>query len=449
MAFSEAGQPFTLTSEVFEDGDPIPYEIFCAIATTTCDQFVTVKTPSDPPSANGGDRSRSRSSTSFLNRTGTGGGRSGSMNGRVSQASGAAGDNPTTEHATDDGDEDRHVRRRVHSERPPSARPRLSMSDRPIHISNSIPTGPSRGATISAAGAIASEGDSNTTSHDPNALFLPGGSQVELDDTGAGPSTTRTQTQPRLTQREVEELTGLENLDEVMEAMDDEQHEEELEEMRASQREAPREKEEHGGYAEADQPQPQSERQSLPEFPLPSRHPSRAPLRELHPTTSQRDKRPTQSRSPLGDITLEIDDTIFGLGDQTRISDDEQPEGDTTNYDADTTMEPVEAERELSPEVTVEPAPFDIHDLELGVEEAEDEGMPISPVDNADVEAQAEVEVPPGDGEEEVVEDKQEADGDEEFMSPTQPLAEQVNRSERLHRTVSLTFHPRWVTMPG
>jgi hypothetical protein len=247
----------------------------------------------------------------------------------------------------------------------------------------------------------------------------------------------------------VEELTGLENLDEVLEAMDDEQHEEELEEMRASQREAPQEREEEGDYAEADQPQSQSERQSLPGPPLPSRHRSRAPLRGMHPTTSQRDGRPPQSRSPLGDITLEIDDTIFGLGDQTRISDDEQPEGDTANNDVDTAMEPVEAERELYPEITVEPAPFDIHDPELRLEEAEDEEMPIAPENDVDVEAEAEVEASPGDGEEEVVKDKQEADGEEEFMSPTQPLAEQVNRSERLHRTVSLFLRREWVTTPG
>lgn len=235
VSFSEATQPLTLTSEVFADSDREPFEIFCAIATTTCDQFVNVRTSSDRNTG-----ARSRSTTSALERNLT-----------RSQSSAANGEEPG------EGDE-RSVRRRLHSERPPtSSRPRLSMSDQqPTHISNSMPTGLAHTRTTSAGGTL--PGNRGPARDDAVPLFLPGGSQRDLDDTGDGPPQSQRHT---FTQLEVEEMSGLENLDEVMEAMDDQQHEEELEEMRASQRQ--QEQQEMDEAAEASQ-RPQSGRPREP-----------------------------------------------------------------------------------------------------------------------------------------------------------------------------------------
>lgn len=215
VAFSEPTQPLTLTSETYDDLEREPFEIFCAIATTTCDQFTSVRTASDPP-ANG---TRSGSTPAASSSRGLSRERSTTALGDSNEGEG-------------DG---RNVRRRSNSERPATgSRARLSMSNRPTHISNSVPT------------TTTEQTKSRTTSNDPRAngggqqrepLFLPAGSQNdpshETDaQAEAGPSHSQ---QPRLSQAEVEAMSGLGDLDEMMEAMDDEQHQEELEEIRASQ----------------------------------------------------------------------------------------------------------------------------------------------------------------------------------------------------------------------
>jgi hypothetical protein len=121
VAFSEPGQPLTLTSDPEEADESTIPDIFCAIATTTCDQVLTVKTPSDPQPTTSGNRTGS--STSFLDRHGS----------RARDNSvGANG-------ASEDGGEDRNVRRRLNSEQP-VRRGRLSMSSQPSRVNNSVPT---------------------------------------------------------------------------------------------------------------------------------------------------------------------------------------------------------------------------------------------------------------------------------------------------------------------
>ena len=287
-------------------------------------------------------------------------------------------------------------------------------------------TGLARTATVSGAG----ESDSHDDSHDQetNALFLSGGSQADLDDTatatgtgtakntGAGPSNTQThththshshsQTQPRLTQREVEELTGLEDLDAVMEAMDDEQHEEELEEMRASQRENPQDEEQ-----EDDPGAGAGAKQSILSIQNPT-GPVAPPPAEVA-ATSQAERRPSQPRLPLGDITLEMDESIFGPAAHP-------PEEEPTTT-VEESMDQVLAERDTSPEITIEPAPFDIgyqeKEKEQEIDQSRDEEMPIVPPEpepeSAEVEVAARVE-------ERAMNQQMNEEDDEEPLPPTQ-----------------------------
>lgn len=386
------------------------------------------------------------------------------MNGHTQQRSGSLGSGQADEtggdggEGVDDGDGDgvRNVRRRTGSERPSSVRPRLSMSNRPSHVSNSMTTGLARTATVSGAG----ESNPHENSHvqGTSALFLPGGSQADLDDTtgtGAGPSNTQTQThththshsqtQPRLSQREVEELTGLDNLDAVMEAMDDEQHEEELEELRASQRQQSPDQESQGGeeydtMAAIDQPVSPIQ---IPPRPVPP-----APL--LAGTTSQAERRPSQPRLPLGDITLEMDETIFGLAQ--RVQDVSQvPREEETSNNVDEAMDQVIGERHTSPEITIEPAPFGIADQEQEVEaeaeagESRDKDMavvvPEGEANEVEVAVAAEVEEEVMNQEVEVIEDDEDLPATQIGTSVEVPSTSFVrkSKSEAMTRKVSTT----------
>jgi hypothetical protein len=212
VAFSEPGQPLTLTSDPEEaDKSTIP-DIFCAIATTTCDQFLTVKTPSDPQPTTSGHRTGS--STSFLDRHGSRG---------RDVSVGANG-------ASQDGGEDRNVRRRLNSEQP-VRRGRLSMSSQPSRVNNSVPTTTSTRHASNGEEPLFLQTDSQYQAHDSN--------EHEYDPGTTGLSASQ---QPRLSQAEVEAISGLGDMDDVMDAMDDLQHEEEVEEMRASQQVEPEER---------------------------------------------------------------------------------------------------------------------------------------------------------------------------------------------------------------
>jgi len=211
VAFSEAGQPLTLTSDPNDaDQDETP-DIFCAIATTTCDQFLTVRTQSDQPQSN--DRTTSGSTTtSFLNRN----------NSRQREFSlGANGSN-----GDGNGEDERNVRPRLSSEQP-SRRGRLSLSTQPSRVPNSLPTTTSR----KTSGGPSTSQQQHRHGDDDNPLFIPTDTQYQNDHDDEHSA-------PRLSQAEVEAIAGLGDFEDLLDGMDDLQHEEEVEEMRASQQAA-------------------------------------------------------------------------------------------------------------------------------------------------------------------------------------------------------------------
>jgi hypothetical protein len=210
VAFSEAGQPLTLTSDPNDaDQDETP-DIFCAIATTTCDQFLSVRTQSDQPQSNSRTTSGSATTTSFLNRN----------NSRQREFSlGANGSNGN-------GEDERNVRPRLSSEQP-SRRGRLSLSTQPSRVPNSLPTTTSR----KTSGGPSTSQHQNRHGDDDNPLFIPTDTQYQNDHDDDHSA-------PRLSQAEVEAIAGLGDMEDILDGMDDLQHEEEVEEMRASQQAA-------------------------------------------------------------------------------------------------------------------------------------------------------------------------------------------------------------------
>jgi hypothetical protein len=230
VAFSEAGQPLTLTSDPNDaDQDETP-DIFCAIATTTCDQFISVRTQSDQPQSNGRTTSGS-TTTSFLNRN----------NSRQREFSlGANGSNGN-------GEDERNVRPRLSSEQP-SRRGKLSLSTQPSRVPNSLPTTTSR----KTSGGPSTSQHQNRHGDDDNPLFIPTDTQYQNDHDDDYPV-------PRLSQAEVEAIAGLGDMEDILDGMDDLQHEEEVEEMRASQQAASQ---------APPPPPPPSRRQPLAERPL-------------------------------------------------------------------------------------------------------------------------------------------------------------------------------------
>lgn len=211
VAFSEAGQPLTLTSDPNDaDQDETP-DIFCAIATTTCDQFLTVRTQSDQLQSN--DRTTSGSTTtSFLNRN----------NSRQREFSLGANGSNGNGHSEDE----RNVRPRLSSEQP-SRRGRLSLSTQPSRVPNSLPTTTSR----KTSGGPSTSQHQNRQGDDENPLFIPTDTQYQNDHDDDHSA-------PRLSQAEVEAIAGLGGFEDLLDGMDDLQHEEEVEEMRASQQAA-------------------------------------------------------------------------------------------------------------------------------------------------------------------------------------------------------------------
>ena len=209
IAFSEAGQPLTLTSDPNDaDQDETP-DIFCAIATTTCDQFLTVRTQSDQPQSNG--RTGSGSSTSFLNRN----------NSRHRDLS--VGVNGSGE----GGEGERNVRPRYSSEQP-GRRGKLPLSTQPSRVPNSVPTTTSRTSN----GPSASQQHQHRDGEDP--LFIPTDTQYGLEDDFGDQGQENSQAPP-LSQAQIDAIAGLGDMDDVMDGMDDLQHDEEVEELRASQ----------------------------------------------------------------------------------------------------------------------------------------------------------------------------------------------------------------------
>jgi hypothetical protein len=212
VAFSEAGQPLTLTSDPNDaDQDETP-DIFCAIATTTCDQFLSVRTQSDQPQSNSRTTSGSNTTTSFLNRN----------NSRQREFSlGANGSN-----GNGNGEDERNVRPRLSSEQP-SRRGRLSLSTQPSRVPNSLPTTTSR----KTSGGPSTSQHQHRHGDDDNPLFIPTDTQYQNDHDDDHSA-------PRLSQAEVEAIAGLGDMEDILDGMDDLQHEEEVEEMRASQQAA-------------------------------------------------------------------------------------------------------------------------------------------------------------------------------------------------------------------
>jgi cell cycle checkpoint control protein RAD9A len=216
VAFSEAGQPLTLTSDPNDADQDITPDIFCAIATTTCDQFLSVRNQSDQPQSNGRTDSGSGSRTSFLGRNNSRQ-RDFSDGGDVSNGNGEGGD--------------RNVRPRLSSEQP-SRRGRLSMSSQPSRVPNSVPTTTSR----TSGGPSTSQQLNRDRGEDP--LFIPTDTQYQLDDHDDDGHQNRNHGAPHLSQAEAEAIADLGDMDDILDGMDDLQHEEEVEEMRASQQAA-------------------------------------------------------------------------------------------------------------------------------------------------------------------------------------------------------------------
>lgn len=218
VAFSEAGQPLTLTSDPNDaDEDETP-DIFCAIATTTCDQFLTVRTQSDQAQSNG--RTGSGSSASFLNRN----------NSRQRQFSEAANDLNENENGNGETGE-RNVRQRLDSASS-SRRGRLSLSTQPSRVPNSVPTTTSR----TSGGPSKSQHQQNNNGAE--ALFIATDTQHQLDNEYEYRDQIEDNNAPRHSQAEVEAIASLGDMEDVLDGMDDLQHEEEVEEMRASQQAA-------------------------------------------------------------------------------------------------------------------------------------------------------------------------------------------------------------------
>lgn len=206
VAFSEAGQPLTLTSDPNDaDQDETP-DIFCAIATTTCDQFLTVRTQSDQPQSNGRTTSGSTTSTSFLNRNNS------RQREYSLEANGSNGN----------GGDERNVRPRLSSEQP-SRRGKLSLSTQPSRVPNSLPT-----TTTRTSGGSSTSQHQHRHNDDDDPLFIPTDTQYQNDHDDDHPAT-------RMSQAEVEAIASLGDMDDILDGMDDLQHEEEVEEMRASQ----------------------------------------------------------------------------------------------------------------------------------------------------------------------------------------------------------------------
>jgi hypothetical protein len=107
------------------------------------------------------------------------------------------------------------------------------MSTQPSRVSNSVPTISGR-----TPGRVSGSQNGNGNGGvDP--LFLPTDSQFQYDtsidgDNGQGLG----MDPPRLSQAEVEAISGLGDMEDLLDGMDDLQHEEEVEEMRASQQAA-------------------------------------------------------------------------------------------------------------------------------------------------------------------------------------------------------------------
>ena len=110
----------------------------------------------------------------------------------------------------------------------PSRRGRLSLSTQPSRVPNSVPTTTSRRTS---GGPSTSQQHHNRHGDDDNPLFIPTDTQYQNDHDDDHSA-------PRLSQAEVEAIAGLGDIDDLLDGMDDLQHEEEVEEMRASQQAA-------------------------------------------------------------------------------------------------------------------------------------------------------------------------------------------------------------------
>jgi len=300
VAFSEAGQPLTLTSDPNDaDQDETP-DIFCAIATTTCDQFLTVRTQSDQPQSNGRTPSGSNTTTSFLNRN----------NSRQRQFSlGANGSNGN-------GEDERNVRPRLSSEQP-SRRGRLSLSTQPSRVPNSVPTTTSR----KTSGGPSTSQQQHRHEDDDNPLFIPTDTQYQNDHDDDHSA-------PRLSQAEVEAIAGLGDMDDILDGMDDLQHEEEVEEMRASQQAA----------SQAPPPPPPPSRRQ----PLAERQLDDLDLLGVDTTLTEAAKQVQDADTTVegmegedeGDVTRQAD---FEVHVDPRLDLPEEDMGDTTTGPVDTT----------------------------------------------------------------------------------------------------------------
>jgi hypothetical protein len=205
------------------------------------------------------------------------------------------------------------------------------MSSQPSRISNSVQT--TSGRTPGRVNG--SQNGNGNGGADP--LFLPTDSQFQYDtsvdgDNGNGLG----MDPPRLSQAEVEAISGLGDMEDLLDGMDDLQHEEEVEEMRASQQ-----------AASQGQNQGQGEGMGLSQN-LPT-------------------------RQPLAERILEPDPDIFGpIADLAAAAPpaDELP-------DPDVTAEGVEDEGD-----TTRQADFEIHEAgqeEMGGDVAEDPQAGLDP----------------------------------------------------------------------
>jgi len=180
------------------------------------------------------------------------------------------------------------------------------MSTQPSRVSNSVPT--TSGRTPGRVSG-SQNGDGNGGA-DP--LFLPTDSQFQYDtsndgDNGHGLG----MDPPRLSQAEVEAISGLGDMEDLLDGMDDLQHEEEVEEMRASQQSASQRQNQEMGQS-----------QNLP------------------------------TRQPLAERTLEPDPDIFGpMADLAAAA---PPAGEVVNPDV--TRGEVEEEGD-----TTRQADFEVH----------------------------------------------------------------------------------------
>jgi hypothetical protein len=215
------------------------------------------------------------------------------------------------------------------------------MSTQPSRVSNSVPTTSGR-----TPGRVSgSQNGNGNGGADP--LFLPTDSQFQYDtsidgDNGNGLGIHP----PRLSQAEVEAISGLGDMEDLLDGMDDLQHEEEVEEMRASQQAASQGQNQGQGEG-------MGQSQNLP------------------------------TRQPLAERILEPDPDIFGpmadlaaaappadeLPDSDVTAEGVEDEGDTTRQ-ADFVVHKA-GQEEVGGDIAEDPQAG----LDLGAEEGEEEDM--------------------------------------------------------------------------